>query len=120
MQRTYLERILDNALLLEDGWDFVVVHDPQPAALLHFLRDNPSFSSGRTRWIWRCHIDLTVANPTVWEFFRPFVELHDASVWTMSEFVRRRSRWTALSTSHHASTRCRSRISTSPSRSASS
>lgn len=87
MQRTYLERILDNALLLEDGWDFVVVHDPQPAALLHFLRDNPSFSSGRTRWIWRCHIDLTVANPTVWEFFRPFVELHDASVWTMAEFV---------------------------------
>jgi trehalose synthase len=87
MQRTYLERILDNALLLEDGWDFVVVHDPQPAALLHFLRDNPGFSSGRTRWIWRCHIDLTVANPTVWEFFRPFVELHDASVWTMAEFV---------------------------------
>jgi trehalose synthase len=87
MQRTYLERILDNALVMEDGFDFVVVHDPQPAALLHFLRDHPSFSSGRTRWIWRCHIDLTVANPTVWEFFRPFVELHDASVWTLADFV---------------------------------
>ena len=87
MQRTYLERILDNALLLEDGWDFVVVHDPQPLALLHFLRDNPALAGESTRWIWRCHIDLTVANPTVWEFFRPFVELHDASVWTMPEFV---------------------------------
>ena len=40
-----------------------------------------------TTWIWRCHIDLTDANPKVWEFFRPFVELHDASVWTMPEFV---------------------------------
>jgi trehalose 6-phosphate synthase len=40
-----------------------------------------------TKWIWRCHIDLTDANPKVWEFFRPFVELHDASVWTMPEFV---------------------------------
>jgi trehalose synthase len=87
MQRIYLERILDNALLLEDGWDFVVVHDPQPVALLQFLRDHPTLASGSTRWIWRCHIDLTVANPTVWEFFRPFVELHDASVWTMPEFV---------------------------------
>jgi trehalose synthase len=87
MQRIYLERILDNALLLEDGWDFVVVHDPQPVALLQFLRDHPGLNSESTRWIWRCHIDLTVANSTVWEFFRPFVELHDASVWTMPEFV---------------------------------
>jgi trehalose synthase len=87
MQRTYLERILDNSLLMDNGYDVVVVHDPQPAALLHFLRDHPSLAGGRTRWIWRCHIDLTVANPTVWEFFRPFVELHDASVWTLAEFV---------------------------------
>ena len=56
--------------------------------LLHFLRDHPSFGAGdRTRWVWRCHIDLTDANPTVWEFFRPFVELHDASVWTLESFV---------------------------------
>ncbi|HEV3450568.1 MAG TPA: glycosyltransferase [Acidimicrobiia bacterium] len=87
MQRVYLERILDNALLLEDGWDFVVVHDPQPVALLHFLRAHPDLSGDRTRWVWRCHIDLTAADPTVWEFFRPFVELHDASVWTLEEFV---------------------------------
>src|SRR4051812_32199798 len=31
MKRTYLERVLDNSLLLEDSWDYVVVHDPQPA-----------------------------------------------------------------------------------------
>jgi trehalose synthase len=86
MQRTYLERVLDNALALDDGWDFVVVHDPQPAALLSFLRDK-KIGRASTKWIWRCHIDLTAANPDVWEFFRPFVEQHDASVWTMPEFV---------------------------------
>ena len=86
MQRTYLERTLDNALALEDSWDFVVIHDPQPAAILSFLRDSV-LAAAPTRWIWRCHIDLTVANPRVWEFFRPFVELHHASVWTMPEFV---------------------------------
>jgi trehalose synthase len=86
MQRTYLERTLDNALALEDSWDFVVAHDPQPAAILSFLRDSPMTRSP-TRWIWRCHIDLTAANANVWEFFRPFVEQHHASVWTMPEFV---------------------------------
>jgi trehalose synthase len=86
MQAIYLERVLANTSEFEDGWDVVVVHDPQPAALLHFLR-SANLVSEKTRWIWRCHIDLTAANETVWEFFRPFVECHDASVWTMREFV---------------------------------
>jgi trehalose synthase len=87
MERVYLERVLDNALLFEGEYDFVVAHDPQPAALLSFLRERRRDLHTDTCWVWRCHIDLTVANPTVWEFFRPFVELHDASVWTMDEFV---------------------------------
>jgi trehalose synthase len=87
MQKIYLEKVLDNALLFDSHYDFVVVHDPQPAALLSFLRDRLGSKLQETRWIWRCHIDLTDANPKVWEFFRPFVEAFDASVWTMPEFV---------------------------------
>ena len=87
MQRVYLEKSLDNALQMDCDYDFVVVHDPQPAALLSFLRDRLADVGADTRWIWRCHIDLTEANPEVWEFFRPFVQMHDASVWTMPEFV---------------------------------
>lgn len=86
MQRTYLERVLDNALAIEGPWDFVVVHDPQPAALLSFLRETPLVSTA-TSWVWRCHIDLTAADDKVWEFFRPFVEQYDAAVFTMPEFV---------------------------------
>ncbi|MEI8000539.1 MAG: glycosyltransferase [Actinomycetes bacterium] len=86
MRRTYLERVLDNALLLESGWDFVVVHDPQPAAILHYVSDQKKMFAD-TKWIWRCHIDLTDADHDVWEFYRPFVQQYDASVWTMPEFV---------------------------------
>jgi trehalose synthase len=86
MERIYLERVLDNALLLEGDWDFVVVHDPQPAALPNYVRAQ-GLSPNDTRWIWRCHIDLTDANPQVFEFFRPFIEQYDASVWTMPQFV---------------------------------
>lgn len=88
MQETYLERLRENALAFEGEWDFVIVHDPQPAAMLGFLEEGPTNRRGRdTKWIWRCHIDLTDANDTVWEFLRPYVERHDASVWTMEQFV---------------------------------
>ena len=40
MQKVYLEKVLENALLLEGEWDYVVVHDPQPAALLTFIADS--------------------------------------------------------------------------------
>jgi trehalose synthase len=86
MEAGYLEWVLDNALRLEGEFDFVVVHDPQPAALRSFVRDSALRHEG-TRWIWRCHIDLTEADPDVWSFYRPFVELHDAAVFTMPEFV---------------------------------
>ncbi|MBA2327634.1 MAG: glycosyltransferase [Actinobacteria bacterium] len=86
MEAAYLENVLDNALRLEGAFDFVVVHDPQPAALRSFVRDRTLRHEG-TKWIWRGHIDLTDADPKVWEFYRPFVELHDAAVFTMPEFV---------------------------------
>jgi len=86
MERVYLERVLDNALLIEGDWDFVVIHDPQPAALRDYVRAR-GLSPEDTKWIWRCHIDLTDANARVFEFFRPFIEQYDASVWTMPQFV---------------------------------
>ena len=85
MRRTYLERMVDNAWQIEDDWDVIVGHDPQTAALAHFRRGIAGQPG--PRWVWRCHIDLTDANPEVWDFFRPFVEAYDASVWTMREFV---------------------------------
>jgi trehalose synthase len=86
MERVYLERVLDNALLIEGDWDFVVIHDPQPVALRDYARAR-GLSPEDTKWIWRCHIDLTDANARVFEFFRPFIEQYDASVWTMPQFV---------------------------------
>ena len=38
MERIYLEKVLDNALQLEGDWDYVVMHDPQPAAMLDYAR----------------------------------------------------------------------------------
>jgi trehalose synthase len=85
-ERIYLERVLENALLLEGEWDYVVIHDPQPAAIHDYARAH-GVAPASTKWIWRCHIDLTDANEQVFEFLRPCIETYDASVWTMAEFV---------------------------------
>jgi trehalose synthase len=70
-----------NAALLEEEYDYVFVHDPQPAALLSF------HGKGNARWVWRCHIDTSHPNPEAWEFLRPWVTPYDAAVFTMETFV---------------------------------
>ena len=76
-----------NAELLDESYDFVVIHDPQPAGILHLLRQyDPQAVEGR--WIWRCHIDLTSAQPDVWDFLRPFVDEHDAAIFTLRGYVK--------------------------------
>jgi len=71
-----------------DGqYDFVVVHDPQPAGLLVYLL-NTQPQQASTSWIWRCHIDLTNANSEVWEFLRPYLAPYDAAIFTMQEYVK--------------------------------
>jgi len=62
--------------------DFVVIHDPQPAAL---IRARPS---SHARWIWRCHIDLSNPHPEVWEFLRPMIEQYDAAIFSSQSFAR--------------------------------
>jgi trehalose synthase len=78
---TYMRQSTQNAALLDERYDIVVVHDPQPLAL-PALR-----GEGDTRWIWRCHIDTSEPNPEVWSFLRPFLEPYDIAVFTLGGFV---------------------------------
>jgi trehalose synthase len=81
-KRLFLDVARENAAQLTDA-DVVLAHDPQAVALRHYAKDPK-----RGSWVWRCHIDLTTAYQPVWSFLRPFVEEHDASIWTMPQFVR--------------------------------
>lgn len=81
MRDLFLATDRANAAQLPEA-DFVVAHDPQAVALRHFA------ANGSTSWAWRCHIDLTDAYPPVWTFLRPYVEEHDAAVFTMPQFAQ--------------------------------
>ncbi|MCL5959540.1 MAG: glycosyltransferase, partial [Chloroflexi bacterium] len=76
-----------NAKLFDEKYDFVVIHDPQPAGIRHFVNHRNGCSQ-HGKWIWRCHIDLTEAQPDVWNFLRPYVELHDAAIFTLPDYVK--------------------------------
>jgi len=77
----YLSNTRGNAAAFSEEYDFVFVHDPQPAGI-------PAMrGKGAARWIWRCHIDTASPNPQIWDFLRPFVSEFDAAIFTMAQFV---------------------------------
>jgi len=81
VKEAYLSYNTRNAELLEEQYDYIIVHDPQPLALLHFK------GRSNSKWLWRCHIDTSEPNPEVWDFLRPFTLEYDATIFTMDKFV---------------------------------
>jgi trehalose synthase len=82
-QEIYGSYNLQNASALSDEFDFVIVHDPQPAAMIE-----NAHNAGR-HWIWRCHIDLSDPNPAVVDFLAPSLARYDAAIFHRPEYVPR-------------------------------
>ncbi len=80
-RETFLLNTEKNARLFEEQYDFVFIHDPQPAGMLSFCQKRGA------RWIWRCHIDTATPNPTVWNFLKGYLNGYDAAIFTMREFL---------------------------------
>jgi trehalose synthase len=80
-KRTYERYNLLNAGGLQDEYDYVVVHDPQPAAIRGMVDQE------RAKWIWRCHIDLSTPNQEVLDFLLPYIEGYDLTVFHMAQYI---------------------------------
>ena len=72
-----------NADELDDDYDFVIVHDPQPVGMIEHL------NGSSTRWIWRCHIDLSEPNREVLAFLLPWLGRYDAAIFHMPDYAPR-------------------------------
>jgi trehalose synthase len=70
-----------NAEEFDDDYDFVVVHDPQPVAIIDHLAGSPA------KWTWRGHIDFSTPNPDVLELLLPSIGRYDAAIFHMPEYV---------------------------------
>lgn len=81
MKKTYLFHNEMNSKKLSFDHDFVVVHDPQPAAIITHYPIRPG------KWIWRCHIDLSNPSRGVLDFIMPFISQYDSLIFTMKGYV---------------------------------
>jgi trehalose synthase len=64
--------------------DIIFVHDPQPIALVKNKSRIPD-----SKWIWRCHIDVSNPNMRVWNFLKEFIVQYEASVFSSPSFAQR-------------------------------
>src|SRR3990172_11630867 len=87
LREVWLDNNLLNAQLFDEDYDFVVVHDPQPAAILGFVAEVRGHHPAG-HWLWRCHIDLTLAQVQVWDALRPHLEGYDAAIFTLADYVK--------------------------------
>lgn len=80
--KTFLAYTEQNRARLKFDSDFIVIHDPQPAALVE------SRANHSGHWVWRCHIDLSQPDLKVWDFLAPFVDRYDAAIFSSPAFAR--------------------------------
>ena len=76
----YLGTIEANAKKTNIAADMIVVHDPQPIG----LTASGSFFGNV---LWRCHIDTSTPNPTLWRFVLPYINQCAGAIFTQPEFV---------------------------------
>jgi trehalose synthase len=77
---TYLEYNEMNFRAMSFDQDLIVIHDPQPAAMIRWM------DKRKNRWVWRCHIDLSHPNEQLWQFMKPLIEQYDAAIFTSALF----------------------------------
>jgi trehalose synthase len=70
-----------NAREIAEGWDVVVIHDPQPLAIRRHVPDKAR------NWIWRCHIDLSTPHGPTLEKVIPLIREYDGSVYHVEQYV---------------------------------
>ena len=80
-QATFKQFNRMNADAVAGDFDFVVVHDSQPAGVIEHAKERG------THWIWRCHIDLSTPNTSVVDFLAPWLRVYDAGIYHRAEYV---------------------------------
>ncbi len=62
--------------------DVMFIHDPQPIALIK-RRGGMKGS----KWIWRCHVDVSGPDERVWGFLERFINKYDSAVFSSAHFA---------------------------------
>jgi trehalose synthase len=81
-RQIYESVIHENSIRNHLDHDLVLIHDPQPLALItQYQKKCP--------WIWRCHIDLSRPHRALWNYLRKYVDRYDAAIFSTKEYSQK-------------------------------
>lgn len=78
----FLEINRRNMAEMELSGQIMFIHDPQPVALIEKKK------AMNSKWMWRCHIDVSRPDERVWKFLEQFVVQYDVTVFSSPGFSR--------------------------------
>ncbi len=78
----FLQTNRSNAAEISFARDITFIHDPQPIALVERKQELGS------KWLWRCHIDVTNPQPELMSLLNPYIGHYDAAVFSAPAFAQ--------------------------------
>ncbi|WP_254864440.1 glycosyltransferase [Halovivax gelatinilyticus] len=83
MKATYRRETDRNGAELDEAYDLVVVHDPQPLGMLDRIEETMADAPV----VWRCHIDLTDPDDAYLSFVSDYTKRVDHAIFSRSAYV---------------------------------
>ncbi|MBK7141777.1 MAG: glycosyltransferase [bacterium] len=78
----FLQTNRQNAAEMSFARDITYIHDPQPIGLVERKSEIGS------KWLWRCHIDVTNPRPELMALLDPYIQQYDAAVFSAPAFAQ--------------------------------
>ena len=72
-ERIYIQTNVDFASYTHLTHDCIIIHDPQPLPMIKFYKKAQP-------WIWRCHVDFSRPDKTLWDFLSDFILRYDVMI----------------------------------------
>tara|TARA_B100000315_G_scaffold122793_1_gene112729 strand:- start:17166 stop:18374 length:1209 start_codon:yes stop_codon:yes gene_type:complete len=69
-ERIYIQTNIDFAAYTHLSHDCIIIHDPQPLPMIKFYKKAQP-------WVWRCHVDFSNPDKTLWDFLSDFILRYD-------------------------------------------
>jgi trehalose synthase len=79
----FLEINQMNAEMTDFYGDITFIHDPQPIALIE------KKSNDGSKWVWRCHIDLTEPQMRPLNFLKQYIGQYDCAILSNKKYLQR-------------------------------
>jgi len=87
MKKCFVDNLEEHARsnIIDYAPDVVLVHDPQPLGLAHYLKKSEE------TWLWKCHIDIEEpgleTNPVLWDFIADWMEDYNAAIFSAAQYI---------------------------------